>query len=54
MPNASPCEALLPKLPEEVMLVSDAQSVPNEVEIPHPVHGVCGASNSVVPPRTSL
>jgi hypothetical protein len=42
MSDASPSEALLPKLSEEVVVVLDAQSAPNEV------CGVCGASNLVV------
>jgi hypothetical protein len=50
MPNASRSEALVLELPEEVVVVPDAQSTPNEVEISHPVRGVCGASNPVVPP----
>jgi hypothetical protein len=51
MPNASRIEAPLPKLPEEVVVVPDAQSGPNEYEISRPVRGDCGASNPVVPPR---
>jgi hypothetical protein len=50
MPNASRIEAPLPELPEEVVVVPDAQSGPNEYEIYRPLHGVCGASNPVVPP----
>ena len=50
MPNASPCEAPLPEPPEEVVVVPDAQSAPNEVEISRLVRVVCGASNPVVPP----
>jgi hypothetical protein len=53
MPNASPSEAPLPEHPEEVVVVPDAQSAPNEVEISRPVRGVCGASNPVVPPKRS-
>jgi hypothetical protein len=53
MPNASRSEALVLELPEEVVVVPDAQSAPNEVEISRPVRGVCGASNLVVPPRRS-
>jgi hypothetical protein len=53
MPNASRIEAHLPQLPEEVVVVHDAQSGPNEFEISRPVRGVCGASNPVVPPRRS-
>jgi hypothetical protein len=50
IPNASPFEAPLPELPEEVVVVSGAQSAPNEVEISRPVRGVCGALNLLVPP----
>jgi hypothetical protein len=50
MPNASCIEAPLPELPEEVVVVPDAQSGPNEFEISPPIHGICGASNLVVPP----
>jgi hypothetical protein len=50
----SPCEAPLSKLPEEVAVVPDAQSAPNEVEISRPDHGVCGASNPLVRPKRSL
>jgi hypothetical protein len=39
IPNASHSEAPL------LDVVLDAQSAPNEVEISHPVRGVCGASN---------
>jgi hypothetical protein len=53
MPNASRSEAPLPELLEEVDVVPDAQSAPNEVEISRPVRGVCGASNPVVSPRRS-
>jgi hypothetical protein len=53
-PNASSCEAPLPDRLEEVIVVADAQSAPNEVDISHPVCGVCGASNPVVAPRRSL
>jgi hypothetical protein len=49
MPNASRSEAPLPELPEEVDVVPDAQSASNEVDISHPVCGVCGALNPVVP-----
>jgi hypothetical protein len=49
MPNASCIEAPLPELLEEVVVVLDAQSSPNEFEISHPVRGVCWASNPVVP-----
>jgi hypothetical protein len=50
MPNASRIEAPLLELQEEVVVVPDAQSVSNEYEISHPLRGVCGASNPVVPP----
>jgi hypothetical protein len=50
IPNASPCEAPLHEFPEELPVVSDAQSAPNEVEISRLVRVVCGASNPVVPP----
>jgi hypothetical protein len=50
MPNASCSEAPLPELPEEVVVVPDAQSTPDEFEISRPIRGVCGASNPVVPP----
>jgi hypothetical protein len=53
MPNVAHSEAPLPELLEEVVVVPDAQSAPNEVEISCPVHGVCGDSNPVVPPRRS-
>jgi hypothetical protein len=43
-------EAPLPELLEEVVVVPDAQSGPNEVEISRPIRGVCGSSNPVVPP----
>jgi hypothetical protein len=49
MLNASRIEVPLPELPEEVVVVPDAQSGPNEFEISRPVRGVCGASNPVVP-----
>jgi hypothetical protein len=45
IPNASRIKAPLPKLSEEVVVVPNAQSGPNEFEISRPVHGVCGASN---------
>jgi hypothetical protein len=51
MSNASHIEAPLPELPEEVVVVPDAQSGTNKFEISRPVRGVCGASNLVVPPR---
>jgi hypothetical protein len=52
MPNASPCEAPLPELSgKKVVVVPDAQSTPNEVEISRPVRGACGASNPVLSPR---
>jgi hypothetical protein len=54
MPNAYPCEAHLPDRPEEVVVMADAQSAPNKVEISRPVRGVCGASNPVVAHRRSL
>jgi hypothetical protein len=53
MPNASHSEAPLLELPDEVVVMPDAQSAPNEVEISHPVRCVCGASNPVVPPTRS-
>jgi hypothetical protein len=53
MSNASRSEAPLPELPEDVNVVLDAQSAPNEVQISRPVRGVCGALNLVVPPRRS-
>jgi hypothetical protein len=40
--NVARSEAPLPKLPEEVVVVLDTQSVPNEVEISRPVRGVVG------------
>jgi hypothetical protein len=40
MPNASRIEVHLPELPEEVVVVPDAQSGPNEYEISRPVRGV--------------
>jgi hypothetical protein len=51
IPNASPYEAPLAELLEEVVVVPDAQSAPNQVEISRPVRGVCGASNLVVHPQ---
>jgi hypothetical protein len=42
---------LLPDRLEEVVVVADAQSAPNEVEISRPICGVCGASNPVVAPQ---
>jgi hypothetical protein len=51
MPNASHSEAPLLELPEEVVVMPDAQSAPNEVEISRPVRCICGASNPVVPPH---
>jgi hypothetical protein len=53
MPNASRIEAPLVELPEEVVVVADAQSRPHEYGISHPLPGVCGASNPVVPPKRS-
>jgi hypothetical protein len=53
MPNASRSEAPLLELPGEVVVVPDAQSPLNEVEIARPVRGVCGASNPVLPSRRS-
>jgi hypothetical protein len=53
MPNASRIEAPLVELPEEVVVVPDAQSGPHEYEISCPLPGVCGASNPVVPPKRS-
>jgi hypothetical protein len=53
MPNASRSEAPLPEFPEEVVVVPDAQSAPNEAEISRPIRDICGASNPVVPPRRS-
>jgi hypothetical protein len=50
MPNASRIEAPLLELPEEVVIVPDAQSGPNEYEISCRLRGVCGASNPVAPP----
>jgi hypothetical protein len=50
MPNASRIEAPLLELPEEVVVVPDAQSGTNEYEIYRPLRGVFGASNPVVPP----
>ena len=49
MPNASRSEAPLPEVLEEVDVVPDAQSAPNEVEISRPVRVICGASNLVEP-----
>jgi hypothetical protein len=54
MPNASPCEAPLPELPKQVVVVSDAQSTPNVVEISRLVHDVFGASNLVIPREIPL
>jgi hypothetical protein len=48
MQKASPCEAPLPQRQEEVVVVADAQSAPNEVEISCPVRGICGPSIPVV------
>jgi hypothetical protein len=42
MQKAYPCEATLRERPEEVVVVADAQSTPNEVEISRPVRGICG------------
>jgi hypothetical protein len=42
MPNACHIEAPLVELPEEVIVVPDAQSGPHEYEIFHPLPGVCG------------
>jgi hypothetical protein len=53
MPNASRIEAPLLELPEEVVVVPDAQSAPNEYEISHPLSDFCGAFNPVLPPRRS-
>ena len=53
MPNASRIEAPLVELPEEVVVVPDAQSGPHEYGISRPLPGVCGASNPVVPPKRS-
>jgi hypothetical protein len=50
MPNASRIEAPLVELPEEVVVVPDAQSGPHEYGISRPLPSVCGASNPVVPP----
>jgi hypothetical protein len=50
MPNASRSEAPLPEFSIEVVVVPDAQSAPDGVEISRLVLGVCGASNLVVPP----
>jgi hypothetical protein len=54
MPNASPCEAPLLELPIEVVVVSNAQSVLNKVDIFRPVRGVCGVWDPVGPLRRSL
>jgi hypothetical protein len=51
MPNASRIEAPLVELPEEVVVVPDAQSGPHEYGISRPLPGVCGASIPVVPPK---
>jgi hypothetical protein len=53
MPNASRIEAPLVELPEEMVVVPDAQSGPHEYGISRPLLGVCGASNPVVPPKRS-
>jgi hypothetical protein len=53
IPNASRIEAPLVELPEEVVVVPDAQSGPHEYGISRPLPGVCGASNPVVPPKRS-
>ena len=53
MPNAYRIEAPLVELPEEVVVVPDAQSGLHEYEISRPLLGICGASNLVVPPRRS-
>jgi hypothetical protein len=53
IPNASLIEAPLVELPEEVVVVPDAQSGPHEYGISCPLPGVCGASNPVVPPKRS-
>jgi hypothetical protein len=50
MPNASRIEAPLLELPEEVVVVPDAQSGLNEYKISHRLRDVCGASNPVVTP----
>jgi hypothetical protein len=54
LPNASLCKAPLPDCSEEVVVVADAQTAPNEVEISRPVCGICGTSNPMVAPRRSL
>jgi hypothetical protein len=54
MLNASRIEAPLVELPEEVVVVPDAQSGPHEYGISRPLPGVCGASNPVVPPRDPI
>jgi hypothetical protein len=54
MSNAYRIEAPVPELPEEVVVVSDAQSGPNEYDISRPVRDVCGASNPVVPPEDPI
>jgi hypothetical protein len=51
LPNASPCDAPLPDRIEEVVVMIDAQSTPNEVGISHPVCADCGAYNPVAAPR---
>lgn len=53
IPNPSRIEAPLVELPEEVVVVPDAQSGPHEYGISRPLPGVCGASNPVVPPKRS-
>jgi hypothetical protein len=40
MPNASRSDTPLPELPEEVVVVPDAQSASNEFQISRPVRGV--------------
>jgi hypothetical protein len=54
MSNASRNEAHLPDLSEEVVVVPDAQSVPNKFEISRHVRGVCGASIPMVPQEIPL
>jgi hypothetical protein len=53
MQNASRIEAPLVELPEEVVVVPDAQSGPHEYQISRPLPGVCGDPNPVVPPKRS-
>jgi hypothetical protein len=53
IPNASRIEAPLVELPEEVVVMPDAQSGPHEYGISRPLPGFCGASNLVVPPKRS-